>query len=134
MTGVQTCALPSCGPSGNINHYSNEREPLTRNSDLYYTLAENERIIRAEEEKERRRLAEEEEEERRRLAEEKEEERRRLAAEEEEQRRLAAEEKRRLAEEEQRIWEESDEGYATRMAHEEKIIGGKRKSKKTRKN
>ena len=86
------------GPSGNINHYSNEREPLTRNSDLYYELAENERIIRAEEEKEKRRFAEEEK--KRRLAEEEEKERR-LAEEEEKERILAKEEeeKRRLAEE-----------------------------------
>jgi len=117
------------GPSGNINHYSNEREPLTRNSDLYYELVDNERK-RAEEKK--LRLAEEEkrkraeEEDKRRLAEEEEEEKKRRFAEERKRRgmerergRLAKkeeEENRRFAEEGRRRGMERDRG---RLAEEE---------------
>jgi hypothetical protein len=103
------------GPSGNINHHSNEREPL-RLSDLYYVTEE-------------KRLKEEKEEAERRLAEEKEEDKR-WKEEKEEKRRLAEEK------EEKRRWvEEDEEENALRVAHNEKIIfGGKRKSKKTRKN
>jgi len=122
------------GPSGNINHHSNEREPL-RLSDIYYVTEE--KRWKEENEKEERRLAEEKEE-KRRWAEEK---KRRWAEEDEEKRRLAEEkeEKRRLAEEkeEKRRWaEEDEEENATRLAHEKEIIwrAGKRKSKKTRKN
>ena len=136
------------GPSGNINHYSNERERLTRNSD--YELVEKKRI---EIEKDKRKLAEEEhrkwkEEVRRKWAEE-DEEKRRLAEEkrQEEKKRIRAENFKKFnldvvveVDEENDKEEEEEkprlaEENANKRVHDLEIIdGGKRKSKKTRKN
>jgi len=132
-------------------YYEGVENERKRAEEERHRLAEEEKRIRAEEEKKRRLAEEEEEEKKRRLAEERkrrgmERERGRLAKKEEEENRRFAEEGRRrgmerdrgrLAEEEEeyRRWTEDEEEQATSLAREHGIInGGKRKSKKTRKN